>query len=141
MSKNEQKTQGNLVPRVTKSVDELKLYDDFGTVLSNHGQLSELDLVTLKMLADTYALYLRIKKQWEHEGRPVVEEYESRGDLLTRPSVLYKEMITLQKEVLTLLREMHMSPKSRASLQGLILPDINSGTQKAKSTIEDFLDL
>jgi len=141
MSENQGKIAQNSVPRVTKSVDELKLYDDFGTVLANHGQLSELDLVSLKMLADTYALYLRVKKQWEQEGRPVVEEYDSRGDILTRPSVLYKEMINLQKEVLVLLREMHMSPKSRASLQGLIIPDLNGGPKKRQNTIEDFLDI
>ena len=141
MSENQGKTAQNLVPRVTKSVDELKLYDDFGSVLANHGQLSELDLVSLKMLADTYALYLRIKKDWESQGRPVVDEYESRGDVLTRPNVLYKEVLNLQKEVMSLLKEMHMTPKSRAAIQGIILPNLDGGSKKRQDTIEDFLDV
>lgn len=141
MEKNQENSQEIRVLRPTKSVDETKLYDDFGAVLAKHGQLSEMDLITLKILADTYALYLRLKRDWEKQGRPVVDEYESRGDVLTRANVLYKEMIALQKEVLVLLRELHMSPKSRASLQGLILPDLGTASKKNEATIESFLDI
>jgi phage terminase small subunit len=96
--------------RSTKELKELK------NILITKGLFENIDETMFQMLTDVYTLYLESYKIVKKEGAiTIVKDYHGREKQVQ--SIAFVNMITLQKQLKTILDSLHCSPKSRKSLE------------------------